>query len=68
MANAWLGLLREPDDRAAMGQRGRDRVVARHSLAAMTEGYMDLIETLFWEKQPALRPSRGQAAGISVRG
>lgn len=68
MANAWLGLLREPDDRAAMGQRGRDRVVARHSLAAMTEGYMDLIETLFWEKQPALRPSRGQAAGISVSG
>jgi glycosyltransferase involved in cell wall biosynthesis len=68
MANAWLGLLREPEDRAAMGQRGRDRVVARHSLAAMTEGYMDLIETLFWEKQPAPRPSRGQAAGISVRG
>lgn len=67
MANAWLGLLREPDERAAMGQRGRDRVVARHSLAAMTEGYMDLIETLFWEKQPALRSSRGQTAGRPVR-
>lgn len=67
MANAWLGLLRDPDERAAMGQRGRDRVVARHSLAAMTEGYMDLIETLFWEKQPALRSARGLAAGISVR-
>ncbi len=51
MAQAWLEVLTAPDRRRGWGVAGRERVVARHSLQSMTDGYTDLIESIFAAKQ-----------------
>ncbi len=50
MAAAWLKVLtnRELGDR--LGKNGRHRVVEHHSLQSMTNGYMDLIESIYLAK------------------
>lgn len=51
MAQAWLEVLSAADRSRGWGSAGRERVVTRHSLQSMTDGYTDLIESIYAAKQ-----------------
>lgn len=51
MAQAWLEVLSAADRSRGWGVAGRERVVTRHSLQSMTDGYTDLIESIYAAKQ-----------------
>lgn len=51
MAQAWLEVLSVADRSRRWGAAGRARVVTRHSLQSMTDGYTDLIESIYAAKQ-----------------
>lgn len=51
MAQAWVELLSAADRGRAWGAVGRQRVVSRHSLQSMTDGYTDLFESIYAAKQ-----------------
>ncbi|MDP1559850.1 MAG: glycosyltransferase [Pirellulaceae bacterium] len=46
MAAAWLKVLADRELGERLGKNGRQRVVKHHSLQSMTDGYMDLIESI----------------------
>ncbi len=50
LADRWLKVLGNPELADELGQNGRRHIVDNSSLDSMTEGYMDLIETLFHQK------------------
>lgn len=55
MAAAWLKVLSDRELGRQLGQTGRQRVVNHHSLQSMTNGYMDLIESIFTAKTQRTR-------------
>ena len=50
MAERWLTLLKDPAMANKLGMAGREHVIANSSLDSMTEGYMELIESIFRSK------------------
>jgi len=51
MAQAWVDVLSAADRGRAWGAVGRGRVVSRHSLQSMTDGYTELMESIYAAKQ-----------------
>ena len=47
MSSRWLKVLNDPELAAELGAEGRHHVIANSSLNSMTEGYMELIESVF---------------------
>jgi glycosyltransferase involved in cell wall biosynthesis len=63
MAEDVLRLLAEPHVAAAMGRAGREEVLARWSVAAMVDGYQELIDGIYRDKLPrAGRAARPEEA------
>lgn len=50
MADRWLQLLSDKDLRQKMGAAGRRHVIENSSLDSMTNGYMELVESIFRSK------------------
>ena len=50
MADRWLTVLKDPAMADLLGMAGRKHVIANSSLESMTEGYMELIESVFRSK------------------
>lgn len=47
MSSRWLQVLNDPQLAAQLGSTGRQHVIANSSLSSMTEGYMELVESVF---------------------
>ena len=50
MAKRWVELIQHPQRRDYLGRKGREHVVQNCSLYSMTQGYTNLIETIFASK------------------
>jgi glycosyltransferase involved in cell wall biosynthesis len=70
-AAAWLSVLRDPTTGRRLGQQGRQRIAANHSLRSMTTGYVELIERILARKrrvQPAsVATARPQSVPNTLR-
>lgn len=64
MSQRWLELLQNQRLAAEMGVAGRCHVQANSSLQSMTDGYTELIESIFFEKQETRR--QATRSGISM--
>ena len=47
MSQRWLQILNDPQLGAELGAAGRKHVIANSSLSSMTDGYMELVESVF---------------------
>lgn len=54
MARRWLQVLCGIEESRQMGRTARRHVLAHSSLDSMTEGYMELVERLYFKKRPLL--------------
>lgn len=52
----WVELLSNPELRNEMGRKGRAHVVDNSSLDSMTDGYTELVESLYQKNKTARRP------------
>lgn len=61
MASRWIKVLSDSKHADQLGMAGRSRMIAGSSLDSMTQGYTELIESLYRDACPALRliPIRG---------
>ncbi|QEG21669.1 glycosyltransferase [Mariniblastus fucicola] len=57
VSSRWIELLTDPDLREQMGRKGRAHVVDNSSLDSMTDGYTELIESLYRQKKSTCRRS-----------
>ena len=57
MCDRWLKLLTVDNLRSRLGTAGRQHVVDHSSLECMVEGYMELVESVYWKKR-SLRSNR----------
>ena len=62
MTRLWMRLLQDDTLRKQMGRQGRRHVVEYGSLQTMTDGYTDLVETLFTAACPDRRRGRSQSS------
>ena len=63
----WLKVLNDPKLANQLGTAGRKHVIAHSSLDSMTDGYTELIESVFREKVPAELPSPSEASPVFPR-
>lgn len=59
MAQRWIDLLTNAPLREKMGDSGREHVIQNSSLDSMTDGYMELIESIFETKVGSADQTRG---------
>lgn len=59
MAQRWIDLLTNAPLREKMGASGREHVIQNSSLDSMTDGYMELIESIFETKVGSADQTRG---------
>ena len=52
----WIELMSDPELREAMGRKGRAHVIDNSSLDSMTDGYTELVESLYDQNKSARRP------------
>ncbi len=57
MSSRWLKVLNDPQHATDLGTAGREHVIANSSLNSMTEGYMELVESVFLGKGADFLPS-----------
>ncbi len=62
ISTRWIELLRNPELRDKMGRKGRSHVVDNSSLDSMTEGYTELVESLFQQKTKTRNPGSGNGS------
>lgn len=55
LTEKWVKLLGDDDLRETMGRKGRAHVVDNSSLEAMTDGYTELVESLYRQKKTGKR-------------
>ncbi len=63
MSQRWLQILNDPQLGAELGAAGREHVIANSSLSSMTDGYMELIESVFRGKGADSLPGPNLGAG-----
>lgn len=52
MTERWVELLSNPSLRNELGENGRNHIIEFSSLDSMTNGYTELVESIFQSKQP----------------
>lgn len=62
ISSRWIELLKDSQLRERMGRSGRAHVIDNSSLDSMTDGYTELIESLFQKKSKGRRRSQGSAS------
>ena len=62
ISSRWIELLKDSQLRERMGRSGRAHVIDNSSLDSMTDGYTELIESLFQKKSKGRRRSQGPAS------
>ncbi len=55
MSQRWRELLSNQELRDTLGQQGRDHIIKYSSLQSMTDGYVELVESIFCSKQEAAK-------------
>ena len=64
-ADRWLRLMNDSEMCGQFGSAARQHVVANGSLASMTDGYMDLVEKIYFQKRGKKIGSQENANGIT---
>ncbi len=64
MSRRWLQVLCGFEESLQMGKAAREHVLAHSSLDSMTEGYMELVERIYYQKRPLLIP--GLSTSVST--